>query len=1098
MNTDQMTVKVLFQGSTSGLPVQGFARDLDRVDDAAGRANRSLAGIGAAAKAALATAGVAAAAAFVAVLHSGVEEAIKLEKGVREIGTLMGGLSKGEIRQMSKELGDLAVSSGQAIGSLTKARYDIVSAGFGDASKSLDVLNASAQLAVAGVAEVSVTADLLTTTLNAYRRPAEDARDVSDDLFTVVKNGKTTMTELGSSMGALIATAGPLNVSLDEVGAALSTLTANGQNTAMASTAISASILELSKPSDALVAALAAVGVQSENLIETGGGLAGAMDLVKKASEGTGIAVNKLVSREEALRAIMPLTSTAAEKFSGDLASMAENAGATDRAFGEMAESADFLGRQSEEAFGRAKRAIGGAIVESKLYRESLVLVRDFFDELTNAFEDAADGSQRSGSSVTTAIVSIGNAARWSGAQLDWMWKQLGNPSGSGLANAAAAFGGAGGFANPFGSISAAIGQYNNTVANEERRRLTAANSGGSAVLDAIGRLKASGTAEALPGGKPPAFNAVVGGGSGGGSSRAQAESEAEIAIRKHTEEVEKASEWYAKTFVLGEDLYRAVEDLRDGSEKLITLQKEQQISGQQAADALADLGDKAMQLVLNKQFDLPTESEVSAVQGAAADTDVYGKKVEKTTSAIYALGSTMETKGIAIKGWDSFAQSYEAFAEYLNPANQALEAGKSYSGLYKGIGLAVSGIGAAIGGGIGDALSSTATMALAGLEIGGPVGAVVGGVVGLVSSIFGGGSNEDEARAQRDDLRGQIYDNMIQSALSGGTESLKLLRATGYNYDALKNYADPGYPGMKSGTSGRLFEDRGTEELEKLQEALNVLDQAGQTIQQYATPQLLRDLDTASVLLEYSVAQVGDLAELTEAYQAQLIMAITGVSADTLQSAVLDAIDNNSAADAGEAFVEKYEEGIKASIRSMAVSQIVSDMMMPALTPILQGLTASMMAGDYSAASMSAYLAQAMTVMDTLSPAVTALATAFDAGGVSTGYAKAVNASDYSTAAEYRRALAGIPGYADGGEMDAGWKIVGERSWELMHTGPGRVISNSDSTRMLDNRPLAGQIEQLRREMQESQDVLERHVSNLYDLFDRWRQDDFTVKVSV
>jgi len=336
-----------------------------------------------------------------------------------------------------------------------------------------------------------------------------------------------------------------------------------------------------------------------------------------------------------------------------------------------------------------------------------------------------------------------------------------------------------------------------------------------------------------------------------------------------------------------------------------------------------------------------------------------------------------------------------------------------------------------------------------------------------------------------------------VSSALSGGTESLKLLRLGGFDYDQVKNIKDPGYPGMKTGTSGRLFQDRGEAELQTLQEVISVLDQAGQTVQQYSTTQTLRDLETAAVLLEYSVAKVGELAELTDAYYAQQIMAITGVSADTLQSAILDAIDNNSASDAGQAFVEKYEDGIKAAIRNMAVSQMVTDMMMPALTPILKAMTTSMMAGDYTAASMAGYLSQAMTVMDTLSPAVTALASAFEAGGVSAGYAKPVNAADYSTAAEYRRALAGVPGYADGGEMQSGWKIVGERSWELMHTGPGRVISNAESTRMLDNRPIAGQIEQLRREMQESQDALERHVSKLYDLFDRWRQDDFTVKIS-
>lgn len=49
-------------------------------------------------------------------------------------------------------------------------------------------------------------------------------------------------------------------------------------------------------------------------------------------------------------------------------------------------------------------------------------------------------------------------------------------------------------------------------------------------------------------------------------------------------------------------------------------------------------------------------------------------------------------------------------------------------------------------------------------------------------------------------------------------------------------------------------------------------------------------------------------------------------------------------------------------------------------------------------------------------------------------------------------RGLNAIPGFASGGGNPGGWRVVGERGWELEHTGPSRVISNSESRRMLDN----------------------------------------------
>jgi hypothetical protein len=50
-------------------------------------------------------------------------------------------------------------------------------------------------------------------------------------------------------------------------------------------------------------------------------------------------------------------------------------------------------------------------------------------------------------------------------------------------------------------------------------------------------------------------------------------------------------------------------------------------------------------------------------------------------------------------------------------------------------------------------------------------------------------------------------------------------------------------------------------------------------------------------------------------------------------------------------------------------------------------------------------------------------------------------------------RKAGGIPGFASGGEHLGGWRVVGEKGWELENTGPSRVVSNSDSKAMLDNR---------------------------------------------
>ncbi|MDE4302848.1 hypothetical protein PXK30_05320 [Phaeobacter gallaeciensis] len=59
-------------------------------------------------------------------------------------------------------------------------------------------------------------------------------------------------------------------------------------------------------------------------------------------------------------------------------------------------------------------------------------------------------------------------------------------------------------------------------------------------------------------------------------------------------------------------------------------------------------------------------------------------------------------------------------------------------------------------------------------------------------------------------------------------------------------------------------------------------------------------------------------------------------------------------------------------------------------------------------------------------------------------------------------RNAGGVPGFEQGGAHMGGWRVVGERGWELEHTGPSRVISNSESKAMLDNRAVVAVMEQV------------------------------------
>ena len=93
---------------------------------------------------------------------------------------------------MSDELLQLSVNSGQALDVLTKGLFDTVSAGI-DAAKATEFLGVASRLAIAGVTDVSVATDGLTSAINAYGLSADDANLVASKFFTAQKRGKTTV-----------------------------------------------------------------------------------------------------------------------------------------------------------------------------------------------------------------------------------------------------------------------------------------------------------------------------------------------------------------------------------------------------------------------------------------------------------------------------------------------------------------------------------------------------------------------------------------------------------------------------------------------------------------------------------------------------------------------------------------------------------------------------------------------------------------------------------------------------------------------------------------------------------------------------------------
>lgn len=276
---------------------------------------------------------VAAAGAAAAVYHYG-----QFDKKVHEIGTLLNNVTKDDIQKMGEEIKVTSVKYAQSLDVMAKARYDIISAGFTDAAASASVLEQAAKLAVGGVAQVSETALSLTKTLNAYVMSADEAQRASDVMFTTVRLGQTTIPELASSLGNVVAIAKVAGLRLEDLGASMATITAGGLDTAMASVALRGALTALASPAKEASQAMEAAGISLKKFDD------GTIDLVETMRQFVGMDFERLKEMIPDVRAAnaIAVMATNFQKLSTNVNEFKNVAGATDKAVNLMSESAGF------------------------------------------------------------------------------------------------------------------------------------------------------------------------------------------------------------------------------------------------------------------------------------------------------------------------------------------------------------------------------------------------------------------------------------------------------------------------------------------------------------------------------------------------------------------------------------------------------------------------------------------------------------------------------------------------------------------------------------------------------------------------------------
>ena len=277
------------------------------------------------------------------IIGTAVKEFVPLEATfARMVG--LAGVAKDEIAGFQEEILKLAPAVGKAPQELADALLFITSSGFQGAA-ALEVLEASAKAGAAGLGDVAVIADAVTSAVNAYGPEVLSAARATDILVAGVREGKIEADQFAPVLGKLLPTASAMGIAFEDVAGILAAMSRTGFDAAEASTSLGAVMSTLLKPSVQAKNALEDAGLSMADLRDIAGkpgGLVEVMRILDGALGDNEEALSAVVPNVRAFRGVMNLLAQDASVVDQVLQGTRDSIGDTDEALAAVADTAEF------------------------------------------------------------------------------------------------------------------------------------------------------------------------------------------------------------------------------------------------------------------------------------------------------------------------------------------------------------------------------------------------------------------------------------------------------------------------------------------------------------------------------------------------------------------------------------------------------------------------------------------------------------------------------------------------------------------------------------------------------------------------------------
>lgn len=291
-----------------------------------------------------------------------VKSAGEFDTSFREISTIIDATDS-DLAGFKTAIDDYAAGSTQSIEQITAALGAAIGSGI-DWKESLDLIATAEKLAVATRSDLDGTTKVLVSTLNSYGLSVKDAGDVSDLFFSIIDKGDIKMVDLANSFAKVAPIAKISGVSLEEVGAAIATLTASGIKPAESIEYLRGAISNIISPSSMARDLAAELGINFSAAGIKADGLQGLLVKVAAATGGSADKMKILFGDIGGFTAAATLAGPQAATFAQTLIGMADRAGKASAAFEIMKLSIENSGKIIGNSFDYMLRQIGTPLLD--------------------------------------------------------------------------------------------------------------------------------------------------------------------------------------------------------------------------------------------------------------------------------------------------------------------------------------------------------------------------------------------------------------------------------------------------------------------------------------------------------------------------------------------------------------------------------------------------------------------------------------------------------------------------------------------------------------------------------------------------------------